>query len=200
MNKIWDDRYNREEYYYGTEPNDYLRETAKLIRPGGAVLCLAEGEGRNAVFLAKLGYHVTAVDFSAIALSKLEKLAVESGVQVQTVCRDLTEFEFGEGLWDGIVSIWCHLPSPLRIQVHNKLIHGLKVGGIYIYEAYTPDQIPLATGGPKDPDMMPTAQILMQELKGLQFHKLQELRREIHEGLGHNGLSAVVQVLGKRSL
>jgi len=196
MNKVWNDRYDREDYYYGTKPNDFLLENAKLIKPSGTVLCLAEGEGRNAVFLAKSGFQVTAVDFSAVALSKLEKLAAENKVHVATISADLAEFEIEKNHWDGIVSIWCHVGTLVRRPLHQKVVSGLKQGGVLIFEAYTPDQIPLATGGPKDPDLLSTSSSLKSELVGLQFKKLQELQREIHEGAGHNGISAVVQAVG----
>jgi SAM-dependent methyltransferase len=195
MNKVWNDRYNTEEYYYGTKPNDFLENNIGILKPNGSVLCLGEGEGRNSVFLAKKSFQVTAVDYSQVALDKLQKLANENGVQVTTICADLNTFEIKKEHWDGIISIWCHLPSSLRREIHKKVISGLKSNGVFLLEAYTPNQIPLGTGGPKDPDMMPTAEILKKELNPLQFDFLTEINREVHEGTGHNGMSSVVQAI-----
>lgn len=107
---MWDEEYNTEDYVYGREPNDFLKDNYSSI-PSGRVLCLAEGEGRNAVFLAKQRYDVTGVDVSSVALDKAEKLASEHGVTVELICADLTAFDLGERQWDGIVSI---LLSPTR--------------------------------------------------------------------------------------
>ena len=195
----WDERYgNTPEYYYGTEPNDFLREQAALLRPGAEVLSLAEGEGRNAVFLATLGLKVTAVDGSEAGLKKLDQLARQKGVQVMTRVADLSQFEIGQGCWDAIVSIWCHLPPALRRKVHRGCVDGLRSGGLMILESYTPDQLKYKTGGPPSAEMLSTAASLREELDGLGFEKLEERIREVREGRGHHGMSAVVQLVGRK--
>ena len=198
MKNQWDQRYDRSDYYYGTAANDFLREQSHLFFNGARVLCLAEGEGRNAVYLAKLGCKVTAVDISQVGLSKLQALASKDGLSIEAICADLVEYKIQENSWDFIVSIWCHLPSVLRKKVYNDSALGLASNGYFILEAYTPNQIPLKTGGPQDPDLTPTKMLLEKELAGLHFLHCRELEREIHEGLGHNGMSAVVQVLGRK--
>ena len=110
---MWDERYSPDEYVYGKAPNQFLEENYNAI-PKGKVLSLAEGEGRNAVFLAKQGYSVTAVDASQVGLSKAKKLAEENGVELELIRGDLVDFDIGENKWDGIVSIFCPLPSALR--------------------------------------------------------------------------------------
>ena len=110
---MWDERYNTEEYAYGKAANNFLEENYTAI-PKGNVLSLAEGEGRNAVFLARQGYTVTAVDASQVGLNKAKKLAEEHGVTIELVHADLADFDLGENRWDGIVSIFCPLPSALR--------------------------------------------------------------------------------------
>src|SRR5919112_1168906 len=112
---MWDERYSSEEYAYGTKPNRFLEAKVSFI-PKGKVLSLAEGEGRNAVYLAKQGYSVTAVDASIVGLNKAGKLAEENGVVVELIHADLADYDLGEDEWDGIVSIFCPLPSPLRKQ------------------------------------------------------------------------------------
>ncbi|MCM2277880.1 MAG: class I SAM-dependent methyltransferase [Oligoflexia bacterium] len=193
----WDERYQGEEYFYGTEPNDFLREQAGEFKPGGKILCLAEGEGRNAVFLAQKGFEVTAVDGSAVGLRKLERLAREKGVQVKTVVADLAEFRIEAGAWDGIVSIWAHLPKPLRARVHRDSIRALRPGGVFLLEAYRPKQLEYKTGGPPVVELLMTLEELREELAGLEILVGREVEREIHEGKGHGGRSATVQVLGR---
>jgi SAM-dependent methyltransferase len=194
----WDSRYNIEDYYYGIEPNDFLKESVGLIPKGGSVLCLAEGEGRNAVFLAGLGFRVTAVDGSTVGLDKLKRLANEKGVNVHSVVADLNDFEIKPNTWDAVVSIWCHVPKSIRIKLHRESVLGLKTNGVFIHESYHPRQLEYKTGGPPTADLMLTADVLVDELKGLHFLKINELDREIHEGKGHNGLSAVVQGIARK--
>jgi hypothetical protein len=196
----WDERYDRSDYYYGTAPNDFLLSEVTRFPPGSHVLCLAEGEGRNAVFLAKSGCNVTAIDFSQVGLDKLSALAALNNVSVQTICADLSTYAIAPETWDGIVSIWCHLPSRVRADLHKGVVRGLKKNGIYLLEAYTPEQLKYRTGGPKDPDWMPTAPELSEELKELDVIQLTECIRTISEGPGHQGKSAVVQYIGIKPL
>lgn len=194
MANMWDQRYAEQGYAYGTEPNDFLTQVTPRL-PRGRALCLAEGEGRNAVWLAKHGLFVTGVDGSAVGLEKAQALAAERQVSIHTVVADLSAFPIEPASWDVIVSIWCHLPSTLRQKVHRACVAGLKPGGAFVLEAYTPKQLAFGTGGPKDVDMLPTLTGLKAELAGLDFEVGEELERPVHEGKLHAGHSAVVQVL-----
>lgn len=194
----WDERYAGDGFFYGTEPNDFLKEQARWIAPAGQVLCLAEGEGRNATHLAGLGHTVTAVDQSAVGLEKASRLAASRGVALRTEQADLADWHLQPGAWDAVVSIWCHLPSVLRSRVHREVVAGLRPGGVFILEAYTPDQMRNGTGGPKDPDLMPTLAQLQAELAGLVFEIGIERERDVREGGGHTGHSSVVQVVARR--
>ena len=196
---MWDERYAGAEYFYGTEPNDFLRARAAAIPAGGRVLCLGEGEGRNAAFLAGLGLDVVALDQSKEGLRKALELAAARGVKIATVQADLAGYDIEPGAWDAITSIWCHLPSQLRARVHAQVVAGLKPGGVFILEAYRPEQLRFGTGGPKDVDLLPTLAALRQELPGLAFELAAELERDVREGGGHAGQSAVVQVLARRA-
>jgi SAM-dependent methyltransferase len=191
----WAARYGGDEYFYGTEPNDFLREQAGRLKPGAKVLCLAEGEGRNAVFLAGRGCAVTGVDQSAAGLEKTRRLAKERGVTVETVRADLADYDLGTARWDGIVSIWAHVPPALRRSLYARGAAALKPGGVLILEAYTPDQLRHKTGGPPDPALTPRLADLREELAGLRLEIGRELERDVREGRGHGGLSAVVQVV-----
>ena len=191
----WDERYNIEEYAYGTAPNDFLKERYHAI-PTGAVLSLAEGEGRNAVFLAKQGYEVTAVDASSVGLGKAKKLAEKHGVDIDFIHADITEFDMGENRWDGIVSIFFPLPPAQRVKLHEKVVAGLKRNGVFLVEAYTPDQLNYGTGGGKSAETMMSKESFMRELGDLTFIHLAEIERHVLEGIYHTGLSAVVQAIG----
>ncbi|CAA6824606.1 MAG: Tellurite resistance protein TehB [uncultured Thiotrichaceae bacterium] len=194
---MWDKRYATDEYAYGTEPNDFLHENSGAL-PSGKVLCLAEGEGRNAVWLAQQGYDVTAVDSSEVGLQKAEKLAAAQGVSITTHHADLADYDMGSAQWDGIVSIFCHLPAPLRKSVHQRCVEGLRAGGVLLLEAYTPDQLNYNTGGPPAVDMLMDSELLENELNQLTFLKLEERVRDIHEGSFHHGAGAVVQLIAKK--
>ncbi|MCB0422695.1 MAG: methyltransferase domain-containing protein [Bdellovibrionales bacterium] len=196
---MWDERYKDEKYMYGTEPNDFLKEQGQRIPKGGHVLCIADGEGRNSTWLAEMGYHVTAIDSSQRGVEKAKRLAQDKNVIVQHICGDLSDTPLFEQKWDGIVSIFCHLPSALRERIHRQAVDSLNPKGVFLLEAYTPNQIPYGTGGPKDPDLLLKAQKAKSELLGLEFEILREVEREIHEGDGHNGLSHVTQILGVKS-
>lgn len=198
MSNPWDDRYSSSENYYGNEPNDHLREWAHLLAPNSSILSLGEGEGRNALFLLKQGHQIVATDFSQVGLNKLKKLAEAMGKSVEIKAGDLADFEFGTSKWDGIVSIWCHMPSELRREIHRKAVESLKPGGLFILEAYTPEQLKYKTGGPPVADLMMTLTDLKSELVGLDFIYAEEKVRDVFEGKGHHGTSSVVQVIGRK--
>ena len=194
---MWDERYSAEHYIYGTEPNAFLQQNISALRTG-KILCLAEGEGRNAVYLAKQGYSVTAVDASLVGLEKAKKLAEKNQVVIDYIHHDLRDFEIGEAQWDGIVSIFCHLPAAVRRNVHKKVVKGLRPNGVLLLEAYTPAQLQHGTGGPATAEMTMTAELIAEELAGLHFSHLVELEREVVEGTHHTGTGAVVQAIATK--
>src|SRR5688500_582574 len=149
---MWDERYSQPAFAYGIEPNEFLVAAAGRI-PAGPVLSLGEGEGRNATYLAGLGHKVVAVDQSAVGLAKARRLAADRGLTIETVCVDLQDYFIQPGAWGGIVSIFCHLPRRIRVPLYSAAVRGLRPGGIFVLEAYTPKQIGRGTGGPEDPDM-----------------------------------------------
>ncbi|MGA2785916.1 MAG: class I SAM-dependent methyltransferase [Verrucomicrobiota bacterium] len=194
---FWNDRYAVAGHVYGEAPNAFVAEVAPQIPPG-LVLCLAEGEGRNAVHLATLGHRVTAVDQSEVGLAKARRLAGARGVEIETVLADLANFSIGAGAWAGIVATFAHLPPALRRRVHRDVVTGLQPGGVFVLEAYTPAQLAFDTGGPKDPERLMTLAALREELSGLDFLIARELEHNVIEGDGHTGRAAVVQVLARR--
>jgi SAM-dependent methyltransferase len=194
----WDRRYSAEALPYGTDPNAFLVSQANEIPPG-PVLCLAEGYGRNACWLAARGHAVTAVEQSGMALQRGEALAHERGVQVAFVQGDLTDFDLGTNAWSGIVSIFAHLPPALRKDVHARVVRALAPGGVYVLEAYSPAQLGFATGGPRDTELLMTRDGLLGELAGLEPVLAQEIEREVLEGTYHKGRAAVVQFVGRKA-
>lgn len=194
---MWDDRFSSPEYVYGTEPNDFLAASASRI-PAGRVLSIADGEGRNGVFLATRGYDVTSVDSSSVGLAKARRLADARGVRLTTVVADLAEFEIAPESWEGIVSIFCHLPQPLRQRVHAQAVRGLAPGGVFVLEAYSPEQLRHGTGGPQSAELLPTLDALRTELHGLEILHAEAVERDVHEGALHEGKSAVVQFIGRK--
>lgn len=195
---MWDQRYKEEGFAYGTAPNDFLKAEYSKIPKGGKILCLAEGEGRNAVFLAKQGYSVTAVDQSVVGLEKAQDFAAENGVEITTVVADLADYDLGTEAWDGIVSIAAHVPPQLRKDLHGQVIKALKAGGVFILEGYTEQQIEAeGVGGPpaSQKQLFMSLDELKIELNGLDFVVGAEVERHISEGKYHQGKSAVVQVV-----
>jgi len=194
---VWDEKFSVEEYIYGKEPNEFLYEmTGKLKKCD--VLCLAEGEGRNAVHLARQGFTATAVDSSKVGLAKANRLAQDFGVEIKTIPADLADYTLEEGAWDSIVSIWCHLHRDLRHRLHKDVVAGLRKGGTFLLEAYTPKQLEFKTGGPSTIEYLMELETLREELNGLDFIHGKELVRDVVEGVKHTGKASVVQVLARK--
>lgn len=191
---MWNSRYSSDSYAYGKDPNDFLVEASAALQPG-KILCLGEGEGRNAVFLAQKGHHVLAVDASEVGLKKAQQLASQRLVSIETHCENLEQFEIKPEFWDGIVSIFCHLPAKIRVPLHQHVVSGLKSGGIFIFESYSHQQLNYKTGGPRQQELLMDLVSLKKEINGLIVKHAVEIERDIHEGQFHNGKSAVVQMI-----
>lgn len=193
----WDARYSADALPYGLEPNGFVVEqTAQL--PSGPVLCLAEGYGRNAMWLAAQGHDVTAVEQSPVAIARGRALAAARGVAVDFVQADLADYDLGDSKWSGIVSVFAHLPPDLRGDLHARVVRALAPGGVFVLEAYAPAQLGWRTGGPRDVSLLMSRDQLVQELAGLEFVVATEVEREVVEGALHTGRAAVVQVVGRK--
>lgn len=193
---MWNERYASAEYVYGTEPNDFLAlHGAKLAGP---VLSLAEGEGRNAVYLASLGLDVLGVDASSVGLEKAHALAARRGLAIRTEVADLADYLPGSQRFGAVVSIFAHLPGALRARLYPLLVEALLPGGLVVLEAYSERQLSYGTGGPKDADMLMSESKLRAGFAGLEILQLQEIEREVIEGSYHTGLASVVQFIGRK--
>lgn len=197
--KNWDERYASDEFVFGTEPNDFLKSVAETIPAQSRVLCLADGEGRNGVYLASLGHQVTAIDQSATGLNKAQELAKTRGVDIITVVADLAEYALGVNNWDCIVSIFFHMPMVLRDRIYPRIIEALAPEGLLILESYTPEQLNFGTGGPPVAELMLTPDELKRHFNELEILHLRQLEREVIEGSGHTGRASVVQLKAKKS-
>jgi SAM-dependent methyltransferase len=195
---FWDTRFGQEEYVYGREPNAFLAEHHLVFPKGARVLSLGEGEGRNAVFLARYGYDVTAVDSSEEGMRKLSRLAAEGGVLVSQRLEDVTRADLGTSRWNGIVSIFCHLPSADRQALYARIRQALKPGGIFLSELFTPAQLEYTSGGPKDPDMLVTRDELLHAFEGFEIVLAEEEVVTLDEGPFHQGLGSVVRFIARR--
>lgn len=192
---FWDQRYSGSELVYGEAPNEFLASMAHRFPTTGSALDIGAGEGRNAIFLASRGLDVLAVDQSTVGLQKAQRLAAQRGLRLATQVADLNDFNPPNASFDLISSIFVHLPSPLRATVYARLRAWLKPGGVFVLEAYAPDQLQRSTGGPKDPDMLPSLPTVLSELRDLKIEHQAALVRTVVEGSFHSGEASVIQVV-----
>ncbi len=193
---MWDERYAANEYVYGTEPNSFLVANTHMLQ--APILSLAEGEGRNAVYLASQGLQVHGVDGSRVGLEKAKALARSKGVHITTEVADLRTFMPESNSYGSVVSIFAHLPSALRHRLYPLVEQGLKAGGTIVLEAYSEDQLELESGGPKDLDMLMTEEKIQKEFPHCEPIILRQLVREVNEGIFHHGNASVIQFIGRK--
>jgi 2-polyprenyl-3-methyl-5-hydroxy-6-metoxy-1,4-benzoquinol methylase len=194
---IWNEKFSSEEYLYGKEPNQFLKdELATLER--GKILFLGEGEGRNAVFAAKLGWQVDAVDSSEIGKQKALSLAKENNVTINYMIDDIFNYNT-EKKYDAVALIFLHVHDELKEQLHNKVISLLNKNGVVILEAFEKDQIKNNSGGPKNVDLLYDLQTVAEDFIELDFEKISKEEVELKEGKGHTGKAVVVRFVGRKS-
>ncbi|WP_065409309.1 class I SAM-dependent methyltransferase [Pseudobacillus wudalianchiensis] len=194
----WNDRFQHEKYVYGTEPNVFLAEMQKKLQLAGDALAIAEGEGRNAVFLAEQGMNVTAWDYAQSGLEKTKRLASLKGTVVQTDLIDLNEAQWKENKWDEIVCIFGHFPQQLRQRTLSGVKKAIKPGGYFVTEVYSLYQLPYKSGGPQDLDFLYRPEefwTIFSDWRIVHFFMGEVVR---HEGELHNGLSHVIQFVGQK--
>lgn len=196
--EFWNERFSDAGYLYGEAPNAFLSHRHTLIPKDAKVLVLGDGEGRNGVFLAGKRCHVTSVDASSVGLEKTQVLAKKKGVTIETIHGVLPDVEIEKGVWDAVVLIFLHLAEPVRQQVHQLAIDALKPGGMILLEAFTPAQIGLPSGGPKDAAYLYTAEILHQDFATIDIEALAELDIILDEGVGHRGPAKVVRMIASK--
>ena len=197
-NTFWDQRYTGDDLAYGAAANDFLVSMADQLPSCGQALDLGAGEGRNALFLASRGLNVLAIDQSKVGLQKAQRLAQERGLTLRAEAVDLQDFDAEYNSFDVISSIFVHLPTTLRAGVHQRVSAWLRPGGVFLLEAYAPDQIERGTGGPKDPSLLVSLEVILRELDGLVIEHQAAQVRNVCEGRFHSGEASVVQIRARK--
>jgi SAM-dependent methyltransferase len=190
-----DEKCSEVEFYYGKNPNDFLKATANIISKNGEVLSIAEGEGRNAVFLAELGFKVTAMDYSVVGKDRALSFAHSRNVKIDYLIADLNDFQFPQK-FDAVISMWSHMEKKLRKKFYAEVEENLKNGGVFILEAYNPKQLQYKTGGPSDLELLLTVDEVKSDFTKMEWIIAQDTIRHISEGTGHLGMSSTIQMLG----
>ena len=190
---FWNGRFDREAYAYGTEPNAFLAAQQDRLPKGGAAFVPADGEGRNGVWLARQGLDVTTLDLSDRGVAKSKALAAKHDVEIDARQGNLFDWAWPVEAFDVVTCIYLHLRPDLRKRLHTRVIEALKPGGLLILEGFTPVQLGHASGGPKDVDMLFTAEMLRTDFARLREVELVEARVELAEGSDHVGPAEVVR-------
>jgi SAM-dependent methyltransferase len=195
----WNGRFKTEGYIFGTEPNEYLRGHAACWQPGSRVLCVADGEGRNSVWLAGKGLHVDAFDISEVGVGKARRLAHANGVSVEFSVSDCDSWSWPAATYDGIAAIFVQFADPpMRERLFANMIRGLKGGGTLIVQGYTPKQLEYRTGGPPHASHLYTADALRDAFAPLEIIELREYEAELAEGSQHRGRSALIGLVARK--
>lgn len=197
MKDFWNERYQQDAFIYGKKPNTFFAEHILLIEPA-KLLLPAEGEGRNAVYAAGLGWEVTAFDFSEAARAKAQKLAAEANAKIDYRIAQATDFETDDASFDVVALIYAHLLPQLRKVVHRRVVKWLKPGGRVILEAFHPRQLQHSSGGPKNPEMLYDQAMLRDDFSSLKEIMLKEQTIHLSEGNYHQGEAEVVRYIGKK--
>ena len=196
---MWNTRFQNEQYVYGTEPNEFLAVIQRKLNLSGAALAIAEGEGRNAVFLAEQGMQVTTWDYAESGLAKTRKLADSKGVTIQTKLVDLNQADWQaqKEKWDEVVCVFGHFPTKLRNKTLQGVKKAVKPGGYFVTEVYSSHQIPYNSGGPKEADFLYKPEDFLDNFADwhIKHFYMGEVTR--HEGLHHTGLGHVIQFAGQ---
>lgn len=197
--EFWDSRFAEKGFAYGTEPNEFLVSQKRYLKPGLKALAVADGEGRNGVWLASQGLEVLSVDQSAVGLAKARELAAQRGVSIRTEQADLTTWKWPENEFDVVAAIYIHFPPTVRLRMHAAMYGALKPGGILILEAFTPKQLEYKTGGPQDPAMLYTMEMLRKDFVAGERLLLEETITGLNEGPYHRGQAAAVRLVLRKS-
>jgi SAM-dependent methyltransferase len=195
----WNKRFAADGYLFGTEPNAWLREHAGIWLPGQRVLCVADGEGRNSVWLARRGLLVEAFDIAEVGVAKARRLAAEQGVSVDFQVADCDSFAWPEMHYDGVAAIFVQFADPaLRERLFAHMQRCLKPGGTLLLQGYTPKQLEYRTGGPPLLSHLYTAEMLRDAFATMDILELRDYEANVVEGSGHNGRSALIGLVARR--
>jgi len=195
----WDARFAGEDYHFGTAPNIFLASQEALVRPGMSVLCVADGEGRNSVWLAKHGARVTAFDISPVGVEKAKRLAREAGVEVDYHLADINTWDWDAAQYDLVVVIFIQfLAPPERAKAFEGIARAVAPGGLLIMQGYRPKQVEYGTGGPPVPENLYTEALLREAFRDLEILQLVEHDAVLDEGPRHRGMSALIDLVARK--
>ena len=195
----WNRRFAGDGFLFGTEPNAWLREHAGVWQPGQRVLCVADGEGRNSVWLAGRGLRVEAFDIAEAGVAKARRLAAERGVAVHFEVADCDQFAWPAAAYDGVAAIFVQFADPaLRERLFARMTASLKPGGTLVLQGYTPQQLVYGTGGPPLASHLYTEAMLRDAFAGMDILTLREYEADVAEGSGHHGRSALIGLVARR--
>ena len=197
----WNERFAKDAYHFGTAPNAFLSSQAHRLQPGMRALAIADGEGRNSVWLAESGLDVTAFDFSPPGVEKARRLAAERGVRVDYHVADIREWDWQPEAFDAVVAIFFQFAKPAeRERIFAGIVTTLKPGGLVLLQGYRVEQLQYGTGGPPWPEHMYSEALLRDAFAALEIVHLAAHDDEIHEGSGHNGMSALIDLVARKPL
>ncbi len=197
---MWDQRYNQPEYFFGREPADFLRRESKHLRAGGRVLCIADGEGRNSVYLAGLGYDVTAFDPSPVGVEKARRLAEQNQVTPDFHLSGVETWDWTQ-TYDAVVAIFIQFAAPeLRERMFRWMAQATAPGGVLLLHGYAPRQVDYGTGGPPNASHMYTVGMLRDAFDSFEILRLTDYDTEIDEGPWHSGKSALVDLIARKPI
>ena len=195
----WDGRFSGDEYHFGTEPNAFLAAQAARLRPGMSALCVADGEGRNGVWLARQGLTVTSFDLSPVGVEKALRLAREAGVALEARVADVNRWDWDAKRYDLVVAIFIQFASPAeRAKIFAGMMRALAPGGLLLLQGYTPRQLEYKTGGPSVAENLYDQALLRSSFAALEIQQLAEHDDVIREGKGHSGMSALIDLVARK--
>ncbi len=195
----WNKRFEGESYVFGTEPNAYLREQAAHWHPGSRLLCVADGEGRNSVWLAAQGMVVEGFDLSEVGVAKARKLATANGVSVEYTVADCDSWSWPTETYDGVAAIFVQFADPtMRERLFANIVHSLKVGGTLVLQGYSPKQLEYKTGGPPLLSHLYTEEMLRAAFASTEILELRAYDADLTEGARHRGRSALIGLVARR--
>lgn len=196
---FWDERYDRADYIFGEAPNGFLAANAARLKGYSTALAVADGEGRNGVFLAEQGLEVLAIDASPVGLAKSAKLAAKRSVTLTTQCLDIGAYDWPEARFDVVAAIFIQFAPPaMRDAMFAGMVRTLTPGGLLLLEGYRPEQLGYGTGGPSQLENLYTEALLRQQFAGLEILSLESYDAELTEGAAHAGPSALIDLVARK--
>ena len=195
----WDQRFRTDDFIFGQQPNEYLRAQAALLRPGDRALCVADGEGRNSVWLARQGLQVDAFDISAVGVAKARRLAAQAGVTVDYAVADGDALAWPRHAYDLVAAIFIQFADPpMRERLFNRMAAALRPGGLLVLQGYRPEQLANKTGGPPRESHMYTEALLRVSFVDMDILELRSYDAELAEGTQHRGPSALIGLTARK--